>query len=141
MHFRDRYSDPAFRMLTPMTDSPMGHPAGSTILVVDDEEGVRRFCRRVLESEGAQVVEAPDGAAALRLVQLGEPLLDMVITDLLMPAVTGWVASPAVSGEVATGALAVAWVPPACTRSLASGVSTVTSGSLFASSVEVWMAA
>ena len=48
-----------------MTDGATGYPAGSTILLVDDEEGVRRFCRRVLESEGAQVVEAHDGAAAL----------------------------------------------------------------------------
>ncbi|HEU4524043.1 MAG TPA: hypothetical protein VFR62_03425, partial [Gemmatimonadales bacterium] len=43
--------------------------AGSTVLLVDDEEGVRSYCRRVLEAEGARVVEAADGAAALRLIQ------------------------------------------------------------------------
>ena len=72
-----------------MTHGPAGHPAGSTVLLVDDEEGVRSYCRRVLEAEGTRVVEAADGAAALRLVQEGASPFDIVVTDLLMPAFTG----------------------------------------------------
>ena len=56
---------------------------------MDDEEGVRSYCRRVLEAEGTRVVEAADGKAALQLVQLGEPPFDLVITDILMPVLGG----------------------------------------------------
>jgi CheY-like chemotaxis protein len=72
-----------------MTDGAVGNLAGPKVLLVDDEEGVRSYCRRVLETEGAHVVEAADGATALRLVQLGELAFDIVVTDLLMPGVTG----------------------------------------------------
>ena len=72
-----------------MTASSAFAADGGTVLLVDDEEGVRSYCRRVLEAEGARVVEAPDGTAALRLVQLDEPPLDLVVTDILMPGLGG----------------------------------------------------
>ena len=72
-----------------MTSMPASHPVASTALLVDDEEGVRSYCRRVLEAEGVRVVEAADGEVALRLVQQAEHAFDIVITDLLMPAITG----------------------------------------------------
>jgi len=72
-----------------MSSGPAGHSASATVLLVDDEEGVRSYCRRVLEETGARVVEAVDGKAALRLVQSGEPPFDLVLTDLLMPLISG----------------------------------------------------
>jgi len=72
-----------------MSSGPAGHSASATVLLVDDEEGVRSYCRRVLEETGARVVEAVDGKAALRLVQSGEPPFDLVLTDLLMPLIGG----------------------------------------------------
>jgi CheY-like chemotaxis protein len=77
-----------------MTQGPPEYPAGLTVLLADDEEGVRSYCRLVLEGDGAHVVEAVEGAAALRLVQqaevgVDEVGVDIVITDLLMPAFTG----------------------------------------------------
>lgn len=62
---------------------------GATILLVDDEEIVRHYCRRALESDGARVVEAGDGATALRLVEEGPADFDLVITDVRMPVIGG----------------------------------------------------
>ena len=62
-------------------------PGAPTVLVVDDEPAVRRVVRRVLEESGYAVVEAVDGAAALRL--LDRERISLVITDVLMPEQDG----------------------------------------------------
>jgi CheY-like chemotaxis protein len=59
------------------------------VLVVEDEEPVRRVARRILERMGHQVLDAPDGAAAIEaLRRVGKPV-DLVITDLIMPRMGG----------------------------------------------------
>jgi hypothetical protein len=57
------------------------------ILVADDEAGVRRFLRAVLEEGGYEVVEAADGKQALQEALAGR--VDLVITDLVMPEQEG----------------------------------------------------
>lgn len=57
------------------------------ILVIDDNPGMRRMLRRVLECEGYEVVDAPDGKVGVRLY-LEEPT-ELVITDLIMPQKDG----------------------------------------------------
>ncbi|MFL5494345.1 MAG: hypothetical protein ACJ8DC_08190 [Gemmatimonadales bacterium] len=47
-----------------------------TALVIDDEPGVRRLVRRILEPEVCRVLEAASGEEGLRLVQVGEPEID-----------------------------------------------------------------
>jgi two-component system, cell cycle sensor histidine kinase and response regulator CckA len=69
--------------------SPSRAGAGLSVLVVDDEAAVRRFAARVLAREGYTVHEATDGAAALELVQGGEALIDVVVSDIVMPRVNG----------------------------------------------------
>lgn len=59
------------------------------VLVVDDEATVRRFAARVLESEGYVVHEAQDGAEALALVRAGPSGVDCVVSDVVMPRLTG----------------------------------------------------
>jgi DNA-binding NtrC family response regulator len=59
----------------------------ATVLVVDDESAVRYTLRSILEEEGLEVVEAPDGAAALELVDRGG--IELVLTDLRMPRMDG----------------------------------------------------
>jgi CheY-like chemotaxis protein len=62
---------------------------GAAILLVDDDEAVRSFCRRGLEEDGARVVEASDGEAALSFIQEWQGQLDLVISDLRMPGING----------------------------------------------------
>lgn len=62
---------------------------GATILVVDDDAMVRAFTRRTLEEEGFTVEEAPDGEAALRLIQARAEPFDLILTDLSMPRLDG----------------------------------------------------
>lgn len=57
------------------------------VLVADDEEGIRAFVREVLEGQGLDVTEAPDGDEAARL--LGRETFHLLITDLKMPGLDG----------------------------------------------------
>lgn len=61
----------------------------STVLVVDDERMVRALVRRMLEPELCRVVEAENGESALRLIEGGQPAIDVVLTDLVMPGIDG----------------------------------------------------
>ena len=58
-----------------------------TILVVDDEEGIRNTLRGVLADEGFEVLEAADGRRALELLAQGVPRL--AIVDVWMPEMDG----------------------------------------------------
>jgi CheY-like chemotaxis protein len=60
-----------------------------TVLVVDDEEPLRLFMARVLEDEGYQVLLAENGVEALDLLAQPSPRIDLVVTDVLMPRMTG----------------------------------------------------
>jgi CheY-like chemotaxis protein len=67
-----------------------GAPTGrETILLVDDEKALRKLGKRVLTEAGYHVLEASDGAMALRVVaeQVGE--IDLVLTDVEMPTLGG----------------------------------------------------
>ncbi len=61
--------------------------AGLRVLIVDDEEAVRRPMARFLGRRGAQVDEAPDGAEAL--ARLGDQEPDVILVDLRMPRMSG----------------------------------------------------
>jgi CheY-like chemotaxis protein len=58
------------------------------ILVVDDEEVIRKFLRIQLAKLGYEVAEAADGEQALE--KLGENGFDLLICDILMPNKNGW---------------------------------------------------
>jgi two-component system, cell cycle sensor histidine kinase and response regulator CckA len=60
-----------------------------TILVVDDEAVARRFLKRALSSEGYEVLLANDGEEALALLRSLTNMVDLVITDLVMPGMGG----------------------------------------------------
>jgi two-component system cell cycle sensor histidine kinase/response regulator CckA len=62
----------------------------ATVLVVDDESMVRTLVRRMLELGMYSVVEAEDGESALRLIERGQPAIDVVLTDLVMPGIDGF---------------------------------------------------
>lgn len=57
------------------------------ILIVDDEEPLRRFIGRNLAARGYEVLTAQDGWEALRLFEQSAP--DLIILDILMPGLSG----------------------------------------------------
>jgi len=59
-----------------------------TILVVDDEESVRRALQKILERGGMSVISAASAAEALSLVDGGRNV-DAVVSDVLMPGMSG----------------------------------------------------
>lgn len=65
-------------------------PQGSeTILVVDDELTVREMIREILETCGYLVLEAKNGFEAMEVYEREGEKIDLVITDLLMPRMSG----------------------------------------------------
>jgi len=60
-----------------------------TILLVEDEETVRDFVREVLQSRGYRVLEAAKGDAALALCAGDRPPIDLLLTDVVMPGMSG----------------------------------------------------
>ncbi|HEY6882209.1 MAG TPA: ATP-binding protein, partial [Polyangiales bacterium] len=64
-------------------------PMDATILVVEDEEGVRRGVQRILKHAGYQVLLAADPQQALALVADFPGTLDLLLTDVVMPMMTG----------------------------------------------------
>src|SRR6266436_4130089 len=69
----------------------LGHAATNprVVLVVDDEEAVRRIARLILERAGHCVLEAPDGLRALELLYTYSGPIDLVVCDVVMPHLTG----------------------------------------------------
>ncbi len=80
---RDQAPAPAVGIPT----RPAGHPR---ILVVEDEDAVRHVVVQLLEAEGYTIVEAADGAEALRLWREDGDGFALVLTDLTMPGMSGW---------------------------------------------------
>ncbi len=67
----------------------MTSPGRETMLVVDDEEMVRRLAARILLGEGYHVLEAGGGEEAIRMLQRGSRRVDLVVTDVAMPGLGG----------------------------------------------------
>lgn len=64
-------------------------PGSETVLVVDDEEMVRRLAARILLGEGYRVLEADGGQDAVRLLQRSASRINGVLTDVAMPGLNG----------------------------------------------------
>jgi CheY-like chemotaxis protein len=81
----------AKRDAAPPTGEPERRPGrgAETILLVEDEAAVRRLARRILERQGYSVLEAEDGHRALALARAHDGPLDLLITDMVMPGLSG----------------------------------------------------
>jgi CheY-like chemotaxis protein len=73
----------------PGTATPATRGGSETVLLVEDAEAMRRLAREVLESAGYKVLEASSGAEALRMVGSQQSGIDVLLTDLVMPDMTG----------------------------------------------------
>jgi PAS domain S-box-containing protein len=60
-----------------------------TVLLVEDEEMVRKLARQILETCGYKVLEAPHGGAALLLCERHDGPLHLMLTDVVMPEMSG----------------------------------------------------
>lgn len=78
-----------------MTEQEVSTPA--TVLVVDDDDDVRKVLRLMLESGGYRVLEAADGRKALE--QVRKEHVDLVMTDLVMPEQEGFETIQAIRRE------------------------------------------
>jgi two-component system, cell cycle sensor histidine kinase and response regulator CckA len=67
----------------------MTQPARETLLVVDDEEMVRRLAVRILVGQGYRVLDVNSGDEAVRMLQRAAHRIDGVLTDLAMPGLGG----------------------------------------------------
>jgi len=81
-------------VLLPLTDAALSvdaftrspseaAPTGQTVLLVEDEDGVRRASRRILTEAGFEVVEASNGPEALD--RFTEQRIDVLVSDVVMP--------------------------------------------------------
>jgi len=72
-----------------MRAQPSGSGEAETVLVAEDEPGVRAPVRRILAAHGYRVLEAEDGAAALRIAEGHHGAIDLLLTDVVMPGMNG----------------------------------------------------
>jgi CheY-like chemotaxis protein len=59
--------------------------AGRTILVVDDEPAILELVERVLKHAGYNVITSQSGDRAWDVIERGQPKVDLVLTDIVMP--------------------------------------------------------
>jgi two-component system cell cycle sensor histidine kinase/response regulator CckA len=89
-----------FKIYLPRVDQPVEQTGASlkvaeiprgteTILLAEDEQDVREVAREFLESGGYVVLEAGDGKEALRLAEQHAGAIDLLVTDMVMPGMTG----------------------------------------------------
>ena len=90
----------SFKIYLPRVDQPVERLGGTratpeaprgteTILLAEDEQDVREVAREFLESGGYTVIEARDGAEALKSVEKHDGAIDLLVTDMVMPGMTG----------------------------------------------------
>jgi len=76
--------------------APRGH---ETILLAEDEAGIRAMTRAYLEGLGYRVLEAANGTEAIALSKEYRGVIDLVVTDVMMPSMRGDVAVKAIRQE------------------------------------------
>jgi PAS domain S-box-containing protein len=64
-------------------------PGTENILLVEDEDGVRALACKILENSGYHVIAAENGAQALRILDGMQESLHMLLTDVVMPGLSG----------------------------------------------------
>ena len=64
-------------------------PGHETILLVEDEENLRRLARQYLENQGYNVIDAPDASTAIQISQAHKGPIHLLLTDVIMPGMNG----------------------------------------------------
>jgi nitrogen-specific signal transduction histidine kinase/ActR/RegA family two-component response regulator len=89
----------SFRILLPATEAPVEEREAQetvapetgeeTILLVEDEVVVRQLVAEILETSGYSVLPAGDGPSALELLRRHSGAVDLLVTDVVMPGMSG----------------------------------------------------
>jgi CheY-like chemotaxis protein len=79
--------------------------AGKKILVVDDTEDIRCIVSVALTGQGCEVLEAPNGAEAVKVAREKKP--DVILMDCAMPVLDGWQACKMIRSHAATARIPV----------------------------------
>ena len=87
----DDSADPLPRIDEPRT------VAAKTLLLVEDDDQVRRFMLEALEAQGYEVLPAKNGRDALDVLRVHGTTIDVLVTDVVMPEISG----PELAGELA----------------------------------------
>jgi len=88
LHLPRCHGDPAEDHAYHPAAAEHGRPS-ETILVVEDDDDVRRYAVNALCDLGYRVLEAPDGHAAIDLLRGAEKKVDLLVTDVVMPRMSG----------------------------------------------------
>jgi len=83
----DAREEPA--TLQDMLGLPRPDRGQETVLLVEDEVNLRRLARQYLETQGYKILEAEDGAAALQIADGYQGVIDLLLTDVVMPGMNG----------------------------------------------------
>jgi PAS domain S-box-containing protein len=75
--------------VTPATTPAPRHVGSETILLVEDEAGVRDLARRMLERAGYRVLDAASGRDAEKIFATHRGSIDLLVTDVIMPGMSG----------------------------------------------------
>jgi DNA-binding NtrC family response regulator len=78
----------AVASIAPVILAPV-RPTTETVLLVEDEAGVRHLAKRILDNAGYRVLEAANGDDAERLFMHHADSIDLVVTDVIMPGCGG----------------------------------------------------
>ena len=79
--------------------APCANGQGETILLAEDDDGVRSMIRRLLEGGGYHVLEAANGREALGLSERYREDIDLLLADTVMPIMGG----PQLAGSIREG--------------------------------------
>ena len=67
----------------------IGHGGSETVLIVEDDDFFRKFVRAILKQNGYRVLDAENGKDALKISKKHEGLIELMITDVVMPEMGG----------------------------------------------------
>jgi CheY-like chemotaxis protein len=88
-----------FKVYLPRVDTPVVEPkpppppapaiGGETVLIAEDEDGVRRASERILRAVGFRVLTASNGPEAIELCAELTDVIHLLLTDVVMPGMNG----------------------------------------------------
>ena len=73
----------------PAAEAPRSVIGTETVLLVEDDPALRTLTKYILSSHGYLVIEAANGLEAVRLMEAGDTRFDLLLTDVVMPGMSG----------------------------------------------------